>query len=174
MVIIRDDTLTHQIRLISHGARVYVSCTCLSKYGEFSERRVIGGPLSAEESAVDRWRTHLPAETILDYIERIRKNDAHIALECECDQEYCMFCDGGLFACVRCGSFEGATTSECSGISMSAHLRDEVYWGYIDFRNGMWMPGVISTHTPVWFSEWNPEYVEWRRLHNEKENGNAV
>lgn len=176
MVTIRDDTLTHQIRIISHGGYVYASCNCLYKYGEFSEHSRIGGPLSAGESAVDRWRTHLPEETILDYIERLRPEgvDGHVALVCDCGRFGCMFCDGGLFACVRCNSHEGATTSECPGVAMSSQTSTEVYWGYLDFRYGMWMPGKISPHCPTWFNEWNPEYVEWRRLHQEKEDNDAV
>lgn len=180
MVTIRNETLPHQIQIVSSGSSIYVSCNCLaqgyrknldgsSRYER--EGHVIGGPLGRGESAVDRWRTHLPEETILDYIERLRPDgaDGHVALVCDCGRSGCMFCDGGLFACVRCNSHEGATTSECPGSPMSSQTSTEVYWGYLDFRYGMWMPGKISPHCPTWFNEWNPEYVEWRRLHNEKE-----
>jgi putative hydrolase of HD superfamily len=64
----------------------------------------------------------------------------------------CMFCDGGLFDCVRCGSFEGATTTRCPGRSMTAEEVDAVYAGRLDFRckpdgSGWWVC-VGSPHTP--------------------------
>lgn len=46
-----------------------------------------------------------------------------------------MFCDGGLFACSVCSSFEGATTTECPGRQMTPEERDAVYAGDIDFIN---------------------------------------
>lgn len=64
----------------------------------------------------------------------------------------CMFCDGGLFACARCGSFEGATTTHCPGRKMTADQHDAVYAGTLDFRrkadgSGWWV-AVGSPHTP--------------------------
>jgi putative hydrolase of HD superfamily len=70
----------------------------------------------------------------------------------------CQFCAGGLFACSRCDSFEGATTTHCPGRKMSAEEIDAVYAGTLDFRreapesaegsnSGMWV-GVGSPHTP--------------------------
>jgi putative hydrolases of HD superfamily len=78
----------------------------------------------------------------------------HNASECADIQNgrSCMFCDGGLFACGRCDSFEGATTTHCPGRRMTADQRDAVYAGTLDFRrkadgSGWWV-GVGSPHTP--------------------------
>ncbi|HET9144098.1 HD domain-containing protein [Actinophytocola sp.] len=68
------------------------------------------------------------------------------------DGRSCMFCDGGLFACERCNSFEGATTTHCPGERMTAEQHDAVYAGDLDYRRradgtGEWLP-VGSPHTP--------------------------
>lgn len=85
----------------------------------------------------------------------------HDASECTDIQNgrSCMFCDGGLFACGRCGSFEGATTTHCPGRQMTADQHDAVYAGTLDFRrkadgSGWWV-AVGSPHTPNrgWESE---------------------
>lgn len=73
----------------------------------------------------------------------------HVAYVCTVDHEFpgCIFCDGGLFACTICGSFEGATTSECPGKEMSDGVRDSVYAGKLDYRGGAWI-AEPSPHTP--------------------------
>lgn len=92
MVTLRDETLAHQIRIVTEGRAIYVTCNCIvqgyRKNLDGSRRyelhgQYIGGPLGSEESAVERWRTHLPTETILDYIHRLKppEADGHIALE---------------------------------------------------------------------------------------------
>lgn len=76
------------------------------------------------------------------------EESGHVAIKHEqCDQNHCMFCDGGLFACTRCGSFEGATTTHCPGQSMSADQYDAVYAGTLDYRDGAWVEAG-SPHTP--------------------------
>ena len=51
----------------------------------------------------------------------------------------CMFCDGGLFACSVCDSFEGATTTQCPGVKMTGEQADMVYNGELDYRHGQWI-----------------------------------
>lgn len=63
----------------------------------------------------------------------------HTPHECGCGRTACMFCDGGLFACDDCDSFEGGTTTHCPGQRMTAERRDEVYAGHLDFREGQWV-----------------------------------
>lgn len=70
------------------------------------------------------------------------------------DGGHCQFCDGGLFACATCDSFEGATTTTCPGRKMTAEEHDAVYAGELDFRPmtdpnvaGQWVH-VGSPHTP--------------------------
>lgn len=81
------------------------------------------------------------------------EESGHVAVEHErCDKDHCMFCDGGLFACERCGSLEGATTTRCPGRSMTAEEVEAVYDGRLDFRrkpdgSGWWVC-VGSPHTP--------------------------
>ena len=64
----------------------------------------------------------------------------HIAYKCPpgCDKPYCQFCKGGLFACIVCGSAEGATTTDCPNSRMTPRQQDEVYAGRLNFRNGQW------------------------------------
>ena len=76
----------------------------------------------------------------------------HVDYECppgyHDNEEYgghCMFCDGGLFACTVCSSFEGATTTQCPGRKLTAQERDDVYAGRLDYRNGHW------TAQPSWY-----------------------
>lgn len=90
------------------------------------------------------------------YAQWCRKNSGHVQYVCTQDHEdgreqYCMFCGGGLFACSRCGAFEGATPSECPGITMTADQADRVYDCVIDFRFGQWVSGgcVTMYHPPV-------------------------
>lgn len=55
-----------------------------------------------------------------------------------CESYGCMWCDGGLEACSVCGSFEGATTTDCPGAEMHHFTRDKVYTTELDFVNGNW------------------------------------
>jgi 5'-deoxynucleotidase YfbR-like HD superfamily hydrolase len=81
------------------------------------------------------------------------EQSGHVAYVCDGDHDgHCMFCDGGLFSCTRCGSFEGATTTRCPGRKMTAEEHDAVYDGRLDFRrkpdgSGWWVC-VGSPHTP--------------------------
>lgn len=86
----------------------------------------------------------------------IRGRSGHVALRHEtCSTDgICQVCDGGLFICTRCGSFEGATTTFCPGRRI--HLTDEVYVGRLDYRAaagcaGRWVGGP-STWTPALWS----------------------
>lgn len=63
----------------------------------------------------------------------------------------CQFCDGGLFACTVCDSFEGATTSDCPGYRMSLYQKTCVYRGELDFRNGEWV-NEQSPHCPSYYA----------------------
>lgn len=78
------------------------------------------------------------------------RDDGHIAYVCpqSCDKPYCSYCEGGLFACVRCNSAEGATTSECPGVPMTLEQVDAVYAGRLDYINGEWIEKV-SPHSPA-------------------------
>lgn len=53
----------------------------------------------------------------------------------------CMFCDGGLSACTRCGAFEGAWPDDCPGEPMDQELVDRVYHGEVNYRDGEWREG---------------------------------
>jgi putative hydrolases of HD superfamily len=82
------------------------------------------------------------------------EQSGHVAHVCDRDHDGpgCMFCDGGLFACDRCNSLEGATTTRCPGRKMTAEEHDAVYDGRLDFRrkpdgSGWWVC-VGSPHTP--------------------------
>lgn len=63
----------------------------------------------------------------------------HVEHKCNCHEMGCMFCDGGLFKCDTCNSFEGATTTDCPGVKMCQDQIDAVYAGTLDYRNGAWI-----------------------------------
>jgi hypothetical protein len=65
-----------------------------------------------------------------------------------CKYGTCMFCDGGLFACDVCGSFDGYSTTDCPGRKI--HDIDAVYAGRLDYRAGTWVAGP-SLYTPALF-----------------------
>lgn len=82
------------------------------------------------------------------------EQSGHIAFECDPtshddDGMSCMFCSGGLFACTRCGSFEGMTTTHCPGDdqAVKGDIGDAVYNGQLDYRAGEWV-AAGSPHTP--------------------------
>lgn len=56
----------------------------------------------------------------------------------DCDSGGCMWCQGGLTVCSRCGSFEGATTTHCPGEEMYQGYGEAVYAGHVDYRDGKW------------------------------------
>jgi hypothetical protein len=89
----------------------------------------------------------------LAYAKWCQEHAGHVEYRCpqDCENPACMFCQGGLFACTRCGAFEGSTPSECPGIQMSAEQEDAVYAGIIDYRFGQWVAACTITmmHTFV-------------------------
>ena len=60
----------------------------------------------------------------------------HVRYECKCDEQYCQFCDGGLFHCTVCHGFEGSLPTDCPGARMNEVQVDDVYAGRIDYRDG--------------------------------------
>lgn len=83
-----------------------------------------------------------------------KENSRHVQYVCTTQHEdggySCMFCGGGLFACSRCGAFEGATPSECPGIKMTTEQSDRVYDCIIDFRFGQWVSGgCVTMYRPL-------------------------
>lgn len=83
-------------------------------------------------------------------------SEEHTDYVCTSDHDggrrLCQFCDGGLWACSVCGSFEGATTTHCPGTWMYTEYGDRVYAGEIDFRDGEWREGECSHYTPAYWS----------------------
>ena len=79
----------------------------------------------------------------------------HKSGECPSEEtgSSCMFCDGGLFGCSVCSSFEGATTTDCPGEKMTAEQNDEVYAGNLDFKDGKWI-AECSPHTPAYYRKY--------------------
>jgi hypothetical protein len=69
-------------------------------------------------------------------------DDGHTAVECNCDEPYCQFCQGGLFACSVCGGLEGSVPTHCPGDAMTYKQNEDVYAGRIDYRDGAWVNGV--------------------------------
>lgn len=84
---------------------------------------------------------------------REAKANGHTTYVCPGGHEgaHCQFCDGGLFACSVCDSFEGATTSACPGRKMSGEEIDAVYQGRLDFQHGQWIQAP-SRHCPSFYA----------------------
>ena len=76
----------------------------------------------------------------------------HVAHECQpdCDNPTCMFYRGGLFACTRCGSFEGATTTDCPGVQITRQQTDAIYTETLDYRDGAWIAGPSLSTPALW------------------------
>lgn len=72
----------------------------------------------------------------------------HIEFKCNCYRTGCIFCDGGLFLCAVCNSFEGAMTTECPSRRMTSQESAEVYEGLVDFIGGKWKEQA-SPHSPA-------------------------
>ena len=73
------------------------------------------------------------------------RRDGHVSVQCDKDENghcprpaVCQWCDGGLFACALCNSFEGATTTTCPEMPMDQAMIDRVYDGELNYRDGEW------------------------------------
>jgi len=77
----------------------------------------------------------------------------HVAYVCPTYHEgtYCPICEGGLFSCAICNSFEGATTTDCPERKMTADEIDAVYKGDLDFQDGQWV-NAPSRHCPSFYA----------------------
>jgi hypothetical protein len=80
----------------------------------------------------------------------------HVQYICKCtDNPYCMFCEGGLYACTVCGGFEGSLPTDCPGYWMGEDLADAVYAGVVDYRAGR------SWTLPDGTGKSMGDYVQW-------------
>jgi hypothetical protein len=71
------------------------------------------------------------------------KKSCHIWYVCgpdahDNDDGHCMFCQGGLSACVVCGGLEGALTTQCPGRRLTEDEIDRVYGFLLDFNHNRW------------------------------------
>lgn len=53
-----------------------------------------------------------------------------------------------LSICKVCGLAEGSLTTDCPGVQSQKEYGDLVYKGKIDYRDGKWIYGKISPHSP--------------------------
>lgn len=60
----------------------------------------------------------------------------HTEYKCKCNNSYCQFCEGGLFACTVCNGAEGTLTTDCPGGNVCEETLDKVYKGELDYREG--------------------------------------
>lgn len=74
--------------------------------------------------------------------------DGHVAINCNCHQTGCNFCEGGLWACDVCGGLEGSMPTQCPGKQMTGDQRDAVYRGQLDYRDHGWAEGAVSRFCP--------------------------
>lgn len=78
------------------------------------------------------------------------EESGHVAFECppDCNRAYCPYCDDDLFSCVRCDSFESATTTHCPNVCWDIRINVAILEGQLDYRNGEWAP-TRSPHVPL-------------------------
>jgi hypothetical protein len=114
------------------------------------------------------WAPYIAARVYAAWCE---KNSGHVPYVCTVQHEdggwNCQFCAGGLSLCVRCGSFEGSTTSECPGVRMTEEQADAVYACIIDYRFGQWVSGGTAFMLHSWVSspECAPGYIwDWDEI----------
>jgi hypothetical protein len=60
---------------------------------------------------------------------------------CNCGEEYCPHCAGGLFSCDVCGAAEGTLPTECPGTPISSEVQRMIYNKAVDYKDGRWVPG---------------------------------
>jgi hypothetical protein len=109
------------------------------------------------------WAPYIAARIYADWC---AKNHGHVDYICNGfhteSQQSCMFCDGGLSACIRCNAFEGATPSECPGVPMTPDQSDRVYAGIIDYRFGQWCAAGTVFMLHLWVSPPAlPPHLQW-------------
>lgn len=68
----------------------------------------------------------------------------------KCKDDRCQICNGGLFCCIKCGSAEGASTSDCPNEQIQADVLDLVYSGLLDFIWGKWITFSPRHRRVVW------------------------
>lgn len=95
--------------------------------------------------------------TNAEYLERIGFPVDHVDFKCTCHKTGCMFCDGGLWACTKCGGFEGAMPTQCPNVDMTADQADAVYAGKLDFRHGEWVEK-CSYFAPRGYEDFHKEF----------------
>lgn len=67
---------------------------------------------------------------------------------------FCMFCEGGVRGCTRCGAAEGTWPDMCPGDKMTREQSDAVYRGVLNYRDGEWCPGeCCQVMRPIWQRE---------------------
>ncbi|QIG58193.1 hypothetical protein SEA_SKOG_41 [Gordonia phage Skog] len=121
----------------------------------------------ADQTTVAERPIEPPKPTYGDEVAALGYPWDHVEYQCTAthdDGRHCMFCDGGLFACEICGSFEGATTTQCPKVPMTSEQRDEVYAGRLDYRGGSW------THRLSFYAPGGHHLLE---MHRQKENGSS-
>jgi hypothetical protein len=109
------------------------------------------------------WYPYIAARVYADWCQ---KNSGHVPYVCDAQHEdggwNCMFCAGGLTYCTRCSAFEGATPSECPGVSMSPEQADAVYACIIDYRFGQWCSAGTVFMLHAWVSPPElPPHLRW-------------
>jgi hypothetical protein len=67
-----------------------------------------------------------------------------------CQDPYCMICEGGLADCKLCGCFEGSLPTDCPGVKSFKQYVDAIYAGEIDYVNGAWVKEV-SINSPAFY-----------------------
>lgn len=53
---------------------------------------------------------------------------------CDCGDQSCMECGGGMHTCTVCGGFEGLLTEDCCGSLMSDEQVQRIISDELDFR----------------------------------------
>lgn len=61
----------------------------------------------------------------------------------KCGAEFCSMCRGGLLLCTVCKSLGKEQPTECPGREMTSDECDQVYAGDLDYKNGIWVDGLI-------------------------------
>lgn len=75
---------------------------------------------------------------------KIPSTGGHVFLDCQCHEDRCPLCEGGLTLCTVCGGAEGSLPTACPGVKMTLEQADEVMAGTLDFKDGAWQSGCRS------------------------------
>lgn len=104
------------------------------------------------------WHEFPPDET------KILRWPRHKWYHCGDDCEGCLFCEGGIAACTRCGGGEASLPTDCPGSKMGFVIESAITCGMLDYRRRVgWI--CTTSGAPVTLEHVYEEWYEQEEEH---------